>query len=110
MEYLGVALIIGLFISNAFGLDCLYNGRYKTAGVLDILNLCMVVALAYTFKQIRSIVIVLIIAAAACALFFIIRYFIGRKKKKEDKKDTQETEAKPAGYIDADIEEKENEI
>lgn len=41
-----VGLIIIMFISNAFALDCLYNRRIKTTGVLLIFNLCLTVALA----------------------------------------------------------------
>ena len=46
-----VGLIIILFLSNAFALDCLYNKRIKTTGALLILNLCLTVALAYQFEQ-----------------------------------------------------------
>ena len=76
-----VGLIILLFVSNALALDCLYNHRIKTTGALLILNLCLIVALAYQFKQMEKIVYILLGLIGVIVLFFGVRFYI--KKKKE---------------------------
>lgn len=78
-----VALIIVLFISNAVGLDCLYNHRIKTTGALLILNLCLTVALAYQFNQMQKIGYILLVLIGIIVLFFGIKYYL-RKKKEAD--------------------------
>ncbi len=76
-----VALILILFISNVFGLDCLYNHRYKTTGALLILNMCLTVALAYQFDQMQNIMYVLLAVAGIIVVIFVARYLLIRKKK-----------------------------
>ena len=76
-----VGLIIILFLSNAFALDCLYNHRMKTTGPLLILNLCLTVALAYQFKQMEKIVYILLGLIGLIVLFFGVKFYL--KKKKE---------------------------
>ncbi|MCD7949617.1 MAG: hypothetical protein LUG12_05080 [Erysipelotrichaceae bacterium] len=75
-----VALILILFISNVFGLDCLYNHRYKTTGALLILNMCLTVALAYQFDQMQNIMYVLLAVAGIIVVVFMVRYLLIRKK------------------------------
>ena len=86
-EYAGVALLIALFVSNALALDLLYNKRGKLAGVMNIISLCLTVALAYTFNQTQNIMIVFGIFLAIVALIVILKFVIKRqvKKKKEAK-------------------------
>ncbi len=81
-----VGLIIILFLSNAFALDCLYNKRIKTTGALLILNLCLTVALAYQFEQMEKIVHLLLGCIALIILFFGVKFYL--KKKKEDTMNT----------------------
>ncbi|MCD7840036.1 MAG: hypothetical protein LUG46_05330 [Erysipelotrichaceae bacterium] len=75
-----VALILILFLSNAFGLDCLYNRRYKTTGALLILNMCLTVALAYQFDQMQNIMYVLLAVALIIIIVLIVRYFLIKKR------------------------------
>lgn len=78
-----VGLIIVMFISNALGLDCLYNRRYKLTGSLFIINLCLTVALAYQFQQMEKIVNLLLIVAGIVLLLFAIRFYIKKKKSQK---------------------------
>ena len=75
-----VALIIGLFFSNALALDCLYNQRVNTTGALLIANLCLTVAIAYQFDQVKNIIWVFVCAAIAIVVFFVVKTWIKRKK------------------------------
>lgn len=74
-------LIIILFLSNVLGLDCLYNHRYKTTGMLLILNLCLSVALAYQFQQMEKIVYVLMVCVAIVLVFFLVKFYINKRKE-----------------------------
>jgi phosphotransferase system glucose/maltose/N-acetylglucosamine-specific IIC component len=96
-DYAGVALLIALFVSNALALDLLYNKKAKLTGVMNIISLCLTVALAYTFNQTKNIMIVFGIFLAIVALFVILRFVIKRqikvrKKAKADALDHQENE------------------
>ncbi|MBO6046716.1 MAG: hypothetical protein J6P61_03090 [Erysipelotrichaceae bacterium] len=81
MDYAGVALLLGLFISNAVGLDLLYNHRLKLAGTLNIVNLCLTIALAYNFNQIRSILIVFAVVAVIVVIILLARLYINFKRR-----------------------------
>lgn len=74
-----VFLILACFISNAFALDNLYKDRKKITGILIIVNLCLTVALAYQFDQIKNIFYVILAAAAIVVAFFGIKFYIKRK-------------------------------
>ncbi|MCD7894057.1 MAG: hypothetical protein LUG60_10210 [Erysipelotrichaceae bacterium] len=89
-----VALILILFLSNAFGLDCLYNRRYKTTGALLILNMCLTVALAYQFGQMQNIMYVLLAAVGIIVVVLIVRYILLKKKKEGNIIDTEYIEEK----------------
>lgn len=78
-----VMLIVGLFISTALSLNFIVNQRYKLAGAMNIINLCLVVATAYQFDQVKNIVWLFSVAVVIVLLYFIIRLLI--KKKKEEK-------------------------
>lgn len=89
-----VALILILFLSNVFGLDCLYNRRYKTTGALLILNMCLTVALAYQFDQMQNIMYVLLVIAGIIIVLLIARYLIIKKKNEGKIIDTEYIEEK----------------
>ncbi len=89
-----VALILILFLSNVFGLDCLYNHRYKTTGALLILNMCLTVALAYQFEQIQNIMYVLLAVALIALIILIARYFLIKKRNEGKIIDTDYIEEK----------------
>lgn len=75
-----VGLIIAVFISNAFALDCLYNDRKKTTGALLILNLCLTVALGYQFKQIEKIFYLFLTMVVLVVAFFAVRFYLRKRK------------------------------
>ena len=91
-----VALVIGMFVCTALALNFLVNGRRKLSGTFEIINLCLIVATAYQFELVDSIIMVLIIFA-----ILIIIGLILNKKRKERKFANQ--------IIDAKIEEKRGE-
>ena len=72
------------------------NGKHKLSGTFNIINLCLIVATAYQFELVDSIIMVLIIFA-----ILIIIGLILNKKRKERKFANQ--------IIDAKIEEKRGE-
>lgn len=75
-----VGLIIALFVSNAFALDCLYNNRKKSTGALLILNLCLTVALSYQFQQMEKIFYLFLTIVGLIVVFFGVRFYIRKKK------------------------------
>ncbi len=76
-----VGLIIVLFLVNVLALDCLYNHHIKTTGALLILNLCLVVALAYQFQQITKIMYVLLGVVIVVLLILGARFYIHKKRQ-----------------------------
>lgn len=76
-----VLLIIGLFVSSALSLNFLVGGKTKLAGAMNIINLCLTVAVAYQFDQVKNIIWLFIGAAVIVVLFFIIKFYIGKKRK-----------------------------
>jgi hypothetical protein len=91
-----VALILGSFISSALALDCLYKERVRAAGALIIINLCLTVAIAYQFKQIKNIFYVLMVVAGVIIFVFAIKYYLKRRKSNaiviDDNKENTENE------------------
>lgn len=75
-----VGLVIAMFICNALALNFMVNSRYKLSGTFNIINLCLIVATAYQFELVDSIITVLIIFA-----ILIIISLILNKKRKEKK-------------------------
>ena len=75
-----VALIIGLFATSALALNFLVGQRTKMAGAMNIINLCLTVAVAYQFDQVKNIIWLFICAAVIVVVFFIVKTFIKRKK------------------------------
>ena len=46
-----VMLIVGLFASSALSLNFIVNQKYKLAGSMNIINLCLVVATIWSSKE-----------------------------------------------------------
>ena len=88
-----VMLIVGLFASSALSLNFIVNQKYKLAGSMNIINLCLVVATAYQFDQVKNIVWLFGIAA--------VRFLL--KKKKKEKQQSIENKV-----VDVDVVDKEN--
>ena len=65
-----VMLIVGLFASSALSLNFIVNQKYKLAGSMNIINLCLVVATAYQFDQVKNIVWLFGIAAGVVLVYF----------------------------------------
>lgn len=72
-----VALVISMFVCTALALNFLVNGRYKLSGMFEIINLCLIVATAYQFKLVATIIWVLI----ALALIIVVLLFLNKKRK-----------------------------
>ena len=60
--FMEVALVIGMFVCTALALNFLVNGRRKLSGTFEIINLCLIVATAYQFKLVSSIIWVLAVS------------------------------------------------
>ena len=58
-----VALVIAMFVCTALALNFMVNGRHKLSGTFEIINLCLIVATAYQFELVNSIIMVLIVLA-----------------------------------------------
>ena len=76
-----VMLIVGLFASSALSLNFIVNQKYKLAGSMNIINLCLVVATAYQFYQVKNIVWLFGIAAGVVLVYFVVRFLLKKKKK-----------------------------
>jgi len=79
-----VFLIVGLFVSSALALNFLVGKSVKLAGAMNIINLCLTVAVAYQFDQVKNIIWLFICAAVIVLVFFIVKFYI-RKKKRNSK-------------------------
>lgn len=74
-----VALVIAMFVCTALALNFMVNGRHKLSGTFEIINLCLIVATAYQFELVNSIIMVLIVLAILIIAGLILN-------KKESKK------------------------
>lgn len=72
-----VFLVMAMFICCALALNFLTNGKHKLSGMFMIINLCLIVATAYQFKLIDSIIIVLIVLA----VLVVGTLLLGKKRK-----------------------------
>lgn len=77
-----VALIIGVFISTSLALNFLVSQKVKLSGAFNVISLCLIVAIAYQFDQVKNIIWVLAIAAAIVIAYFLLKMFFKAKKKK----------------------------
>ena len=75
-----VVLVTSIFVSTALGLHFLVNGKHKLSGTFEVINLCLIVATAYQFKLVDTIIWVLIVLA----LIILVLLFLNKKRK--DKK------------------------
>ena len=75
-----VVLVIAMFVCTALALNFMVNGRHKLSGTFEIINLCLIVATAYQFELVNSIIMVLIVLA-----ILIIAGLILNKKRKQKK-------------------------
>ena len=75
-----VVLVIAMFVCTALALNFMVNGRHKLSGTFEIINLCLIVATAYQFELVNSIIMVLIVLA-----ILIIAGLILNKKRIIDK-------------------------
>ena len=73
-----VALVIAMFVCTALALNFMVNGKHKLSGTFEIINLCLIVATAYQFELVNSIIMVLIVLA-----ILIIAGLILNKKRKQ---------------------------
>lgn len=96
-----VMLIVGLFASSALSLNFIVNQKYKLAGSMNIINLCLVVATAYQFDQVKNIVWLFGITAGVVLVYFVVRFLL--KKKKKEKQQSIENKV-----VDVDVVDKEN--
>lgn len=72
-----VALVISMFVCTALALNFLVNGRHKLSGTFEVINLCLIVATAYQFKLVATIIWVLIVLA----LIIVVLLFLNKKRK-----------------------------
>ena len=75
-----VVLVISMFVCTALALNFLVNGKHKLSGTFEVINLCLIVATAYQFKLVDTIIWVLIVLA----LIILVLLFLNKKRK--DKK------------------------
>ena len=73
-------IIIGMFIVTALSLNCVVSGKPKTAGGLNVINLCLIVAAAYQFHLMQDIFYILLIVIVICVGFMFFRYRVQKKK------------------------------
>ena len=84
-----VALVIAMFVCTALALNFMVNGRHKLSGTFEIINLCLIVATAYQFELVNSIIMVLIVLA-----ILIIAGLILNKERKQKKLANEVIEAR----------------
>ena len=75
-----VVLVNSMFVCTALALNFLVNGKHKLSGTFEVINLCLIVATAYQFKLVDTIIWVLIVLA----LIILVLLFLNKKRK--DKK------------------------
>ena len=75
-----VVLVISMFVCTALALNFLVNGKHKLSGTFEVINLCLIVATAYQFKLVDTIICVLIVLE----LIILVLLFLNKKIK--DKK------------------------
>lgn len=73
-------IVIGMFVVTALSLNCIVSGKPKTAGGLNVINLCLIVATAFQFKLMKNIFYILLFIAIACVVFIFVRYRMINKK------------------------------
>ena len=74
-------LLIALFASNVLALECLYNHKEKTTGMLIIANMLLTVLIAYQFEQMHEIFSIIICGAILVGIALGARIYIKNKNK-----------------------------
>ena len=74
-----VALVIAMFVCTALALNFMVNGKHKLSGTFEIINLCLIVATAYQFELVNSIIMVLIVLA----ILIIVGLILNKKRKQK---------------------------
>lgn len=74
-----VALVIGMFVCTALALNFLVSGKRKLSGTFEVINLCLIVATAYQFKLVQSIIWVLVVLGILIVVLLVLN------KKRKDK-------------------------
>lgn len=77
-----VILVIAMFVVTALSLNCIASGKTKLAGACNIINLCLIVAVAYQFKLVNTIIIILVVLIVLVVATMILLQ--QRRKKKEE--------------------------
>ena len=72
-----VVLVISMFVCTALALNFLVNGKHKLSGTFEVINLCLIVATAYQFKLVDTIIWVLIVLA----LIILVLLFLNKCKE-----------------------------
>ena len=75
MDFVGMGLLVALFVVNALAIDFIYNEKYKRAGFLNIAALCLTVAGSLTVvsnfsltKSLKTLIISILLS------FFIVKF------------------------------------
>lgn len=86
-----VTLVIAMFVVTALSLNFTASKKAKLAGMCDVINLCLIVAVAYQFKLVDSIIMVLI---GLIVVVVVILVLTQRYKKKKLEQETKGIENK----------------
>ena len=78
-----VMLIVGLFASSALSLNFIVNQKYKLAGSMNIINLCLVVATAYQFDQGKEYCLVIWNCDRSCTCLFCSKISFKEEEKRK---------------------------
>lgn len=73
MDYIGVALLIGLFVLNACSLYFITKSNMMVSGTMNIVAMLLTLILAYHFEQMRNIAIVIVVC------FVVVLCVVGLK-------------------------------
>ncbi len=93
-DIMEVLLIVGLFVASSLSLNFLVGGKTKSAGAMNIVNLCLTVAVAYQFDQVKNIIWLFVCAAVIVVAFFVLKFYINRKRKNKNIIDAELIEEK----------------
>ena len=85
-------LVIALFASNVVALECLYNHKVKTTGMLLIANMLLTVLIAYQFEQMHEIFSIIVCGAILIAIGLGVHIYF-KKKKVSRYKELEEKES-----------------
>lgn len=87
-----VALVIAMFVTTALSLNFTASKKVKLAGMCDVINLCLIVAVAYQFQLVNSIIMVLVVLIIAVVAILFIRQYLKKKKLEQETKQIETKE------------------